>query len=287
MTSPRTLDALRSRRDIRHARSSPDSLNRSSSALLIAVLLTAILAFVAVLPAAASAAFAEDGVSKVAPQGTPPPAGPDLDIEKATVRYHDDLDLLVFEVDVVGVAGRTVPEPRGSMDGAPVLGYVFPTTLEPRSVGFSGGEGVVALAVTAHPDFDDTPLWDENRNRRYDDDGVVFHTHWVVLVPDQRVAGGLAVAEIGESQIAEILPPTNPGMPMLLDSPGYSVVLRGDTLKVLVPAARLYGEPDFRYDAVTAYMEVGPGADRPLLGVYQVYEVLSGDLSLPYRIERE
>lgn len=236
---------------------------------------------------AAATQFAIAQTPELQPRTTPPPAGPDVDVESATVEYRAALDLLVFEVTVVGTAGGIAPEPRGSMDGAPVLGYVFPTSLRPRDIGFEGDEGTVALAVTAHPDFDDTLLWDENRNRRFDDDGATYHTHWVVLVADDRVPGGLAVAEIAEREIARVLPPTNPGMPMLMDSPGYSVVLRGDSLKVLVPASRLYVEPQFRYDAVTAYMEVGPGADRPLLGVYQVYDVLSGDLTLPFEVRQD
>ena len=82
------------------------------------------------------------------------------------------------------------------MDGAPVLGYVFPTTLEPEDVGFGDVEGIVALAATSHPDFDDTPLWDENGNRVYGDDGVRFHSHWVLLVEDRachRWSGGQGV----------------------------------------------------------------------------------------------
>ncbi len=220
------------------------------------------------------------------PQSPVPAAGPDLDIERAAVEYHSELDLLVFQIGVAGTAGGTVPGARGSMDGAPVLGYVFPTTLKPQDVGFRTGDGTVALVVVVHPDFDDTPLWDENGNRRYDDDGATYHTHWAVLVPDERVPGGLAVAEIADSEIATALPPTHPGMPMLLDSPGYAVVLQGKSLKVMVPASRVYGRRDFRYDAVTAYMEVGPGDDRPLLGVYKVYDVLSGDLSLPFEVKK-
>ncbi len=222
----------------------------------------------------------------VAPQGNPPAPSPSLDLQEARVEFLPSLDLFVFEIEVAGVAGSTTPVARGALDGAPVLGYVFPTTLEPGDVGFGTGSGVVALAVTSHPDFDDTPLWDENGNRHFDDDGVTFHSHWVVLVPDQRVAGGLAVAEIEAAQVGEVLPPTNPGMPMLMDSPGFSVVLQGATLRVLVPAARVYGDKQFRFDAVSAYMEVGPGPDRPLLGVYQVYDVLSGDLSLPFAVDR-
>jgi len=214
------------------------------------------------------------------------PASADLDITDAAVRYMPDLQLLVFEQVVAGVAGATTPEARGEMDGAPVLGYVFPTSLAPEDVGFAVGEGVVALAATSHPDFDDTPLWDEDGDFDYDNDGIRFHTHWVVLVPDERVPGGLSVKST--QRIEQDLPPTNPGMPMYLDSPGFSVVLDGATVRVLVPLDRVRGRRDFSFDAVTAYMEVNTSDEsRPLLGVYHVYDVLSGDLSLPYRVGDE
>lgn len=214
------------------------------------------------------------------------PATPDLEITDARVRLVADLGVLVFEQRVRGEAGGTRPEPRGSMDGAPVLGYVFPTSLSPEDVGFQAGEGVVALAATSHPDFDDTPLWDENGDRDPANDGVVFHTHWVVLVPDDRVGGGLTVKETRST--SERLPPTNPGMPMYLDSPGFSVVLAGDRLTIVVPTDRVSGRVDFNFDAVSAYMEVNTSDDaRPMLGVYHVYGVLSGDLSLPYSVTRD
>ena len=214
-----------------------------------------------------------------------PEKTPDLEVTAATVRYVDDLDLLVFEQVVEGKAGGTMPNAKGQLDGAPVLGYVFPTNLSSTDVGFSEIDGVVALAVTSHPDFDDTPLWDENLDRDYANDGVVFHTHWVVLTPDDRVPGGLAVKEYRKEDASVVLPPTNPGMPMYMDSPGHSVVLRGNALRVLVPAARVNNRTDFNFDAVTAYMEVNTSDDtRPMLGVYEVYKVLSGDLSLPYSV---
>lgn len=212
-------------------------------------------------------------------------ATPDLDIEGVQVRSIPDLGILVFEQTVTGTAGATRPEPNGGMDGAPVLAYVFPTSLSPEDVGFAPGDGVVALAATAHPDFDDTPLWDENGDGDYNNDGVRFHSHWVVLVPDARIAGGLAVK--AASRIDEELPATNPGMPIYLDSPGFSVRLDGRHLRVIVPVDRVRGRVDFSFDAVTAYMEVNTSdPDRPTLGVYHVYEVLSGDLSLPYRVTR-
>lgn len=220
-------------------------------------------------------------------QVTPTAKTDDLDVTDAAIRYMADLDLLVFEQQVAGTAGATTPKARGQMDGAPVLGYVFPTNLSPTDVGFGDTEGIVALAVTSHPDFDDTPLWDENLDRNYENDGVIFHTHWVVLTEDDRVPGGLAVKEFRTEDASVVLPPTNPGLPMYMDSPGHAVVLRGNALRVLVPATRVNNRLDFNFDAVTAYMEVNTSDDaRPMLGVYEVYDVLSGDLSLPYGVAR-
>jgi hypothetical protein len=165
-----------------------------------------------------------------------------------------------------------------------VLGYVFPTTLAPADAGFGTTDGILALAATSHPDFDDSPLFDENADGDYNNDGLTWHTHWVVLVKDTRVPGGLAVKEFRKTD-AVVLPPTAPKMPMYMDSPGHPVVTRGRQLRVLVPAHRVRNKREFRFDAVTAYMEVSHDPRRPMLGVYEVYKVLSGDLSLPFKAE--
>ncbi|MDH3709834.1 MAG: hypothetical protein OER04_08095, partial [Cyclobacteriaceae bacterium] len=86
----------------------------------------------------------------------------DLQISQASVTYDATLNQLVFKIQVKGEAGNVVPEAWGQVDGAPVLGYVFLTTLNSADVGFGETSGMVALALTSHPDFDDTPLWDEN-----------------------------------------------------------------------------------------------------------------------------
>lgn len=213
-------------------------------------------------------------------------SSPALNIQSTQVQYLKELDLLVFEQQLNGVVGSTLPQSVGQLDGAPVLGYVFPTTLSPEDVGFSTTEGILALAATSHPDFDDTPLWDENNDRDYANDGVIWHTHWVVLSPDERVSGNLSVLEFDPNDNQVVLPPTNPGMPMYMDSPGFSVVAEGDTLRVLVPAQRVNNRTDFKVDGVTAYMEVNTSdVERPLLGVYRVYSIGSGDLSLPYAVQ--
>lgn len=209
----------------------------------------------------------------------------DMNLTTVQVSYLNSLDLLVFEMQVEGRAGATTPKAAGQLNGAPVLGYVFPTSLSPGDAGFGETDGILAFAVTSHPDFDDTPLWDENNDRNYENDGKIFHTHWVVLVPDDRVEGGLSVKEFKKEDESVVLPPTNPGMPMYLDSPGFSVLFRSNTLKVAVPAQRLNNKKAFNYDGVAAYMEVSTEPGQPMLGVYAVYEVLSGDLSLPFQVK--
>ena len=209
----------------------------------------------------------------------------DLKITKTEVHHDPELQQLIFSISVEGEAGKSVPERAGQLNGAPVLGYVFPTNLSPEDVGFSKTEGILALALTSHPDFDDTPLWDENANSIYDDDGIIWHPHWVVLVPDERVGGGLAVKQFDKADKTVKLPPTNPGMPMYMDSPGFPVINKGQLIKVVVPLYRMNHRTDFNFDGVAAYMQVNTSReDLPMLGVYSVYSVASGDLSLPYEV---
>ncbi|MCB9050510.1 MAG: hypothetical protein H6556_13870 [Lewinellaceae bacterium] len=209
----------------------------------------------------------------------------DLKISNTSVVFDGRLDQLIFTIEVEGQAGNSKPTAFGQMDGAPVLGYVFPTTLKPVDVGFSDTEGIVAMALTSHPDFDDTPLWDEDNDRNYANDGAVWHPHWVVLAKDSRVAGGLAVKQFDPNNSKVTLPPTNPGMPMYMDSPGYPVITKGNTIRVVIPAYRINNQTKFNFDAVTAYMQVNASnADYPMLGVYAVYSIASGDLSLPYTV---
>lgn len=211
----------------------------------------------------------------------------DFQIKQVEVKHNTDLDLTIWEINVKGLAGNTTPTPAGQMDGAPVLGYVFPTSLQPTDVGFGATEGIVALALTSHPDFDDTPLWDENSDKVFDNDGIIWHPHWVVLVEDKRVEGGLAVKQFKKDDTTVVLPPTNPGMPMYMDSPGYPVKTKNNIIKVVVPDYRINHQTNFSYDGVAALMKVNTSnMDLPMLGVYKVYSVASGDLSLPYTVKK-
>ncbi|PIB38273.1 hypothetical protein [Maribacter sp. 4G9] len=210
----------------------------------------------------------------------------DFTIKEVSVTHNADLGVTLWQIQVNGTAGKTTPTKVGQLDGAPVLGYVFPTSLKSTDVGFNQTEGIVALALTSHPDFDDTPLWDENNDKIYDNDGVIWHPHWVILHEDKRVAGGLSVKQFKKADETVVLPPTNPGMPMYMDSPGYPVTTKSSTIKVVVPDYRMNNRTDFSYDGVTAFMKVNTSKeDLPMLGVYEVFSVASGDLSLPYKVK--
>ncbi|MEM8962305.1 MAG: hypothetical protein AAGD38_12550 [Acidobacteriota bacterium] len=195
---------------------------------------------------------------------------PSLELRALDARYVAELDSLVFTIEAAGDAASITPEPAGQVHGAPVLGYVFTTDLSPSDVGFRRDAGTVALAITSHPDFDDTPLWDEDQNEAYDDDGAVYHAHWVVLDADQRAPAGLAVVQADKN---DVLPPTAP-MPMYLDSPGFTVVERGNRLHTIVPADRVKRRVDLEIGALTAFMRVDASGDRPLLAVHHVLSKL-------------
>jgi hypothetical protein len=200
--------------------------------------------------------------------------------------YNENLKQVVMSIQVKGKAGATMPDSIGKLDGAGVLGYVFPTTLSSEDVGFEKTDGIVALALTSHPDFDDSPLWDENNNSVFSDDGRVWHPHWVLLVKDERVKGGLAVKEFKKDDKTVKLPPTSPNMPMYMDSPGFQVVTKGNTIQVVIPTYRINNKTNFKFDAVTCYMAVNTSnMMMPMLGVMDVYSVASGNLTLPYSIK--
>ncbi len=218
----------------------------------------------------------------------------DFAIKSTTVSHNPNLGITIWEIQVTGKAGNTTPKPAGQLNGAPVLGYVFPTTLKATDVGFTETEGIVALALTSHPDFDDSPLWDENTDGKFNNDGIIWHPHWVILVEDKRVKGGFSVKEFKKGDNKVQLPKTAPDMPMYMDSPGYNVVAKGNTIRVVVPDYRINNNTDFKFDAVTCYMEVNTGEGgthtesgaKPMLGVYNVYSIASGKLTLPYSVKK-
>lgn len=232
----------------------------------------------AVAALSAAPAFAHEIVAKAVAKADPgKPAAFDITRAGATT----DGRLATFAMEVSGAIGSVKPAPTGKLPGAKVDAYVWPTKLDPGVVGFAKGSGILALAVTAHPDFDDTPLFDENGDGDPANDGASWHSHWVVLGEDKACAGGLKVRDVSPG---EPLPATAPGLPLALDSPGMSPLLKGGTLRLTVPLA---GAEGAAFDAVAAELQVHGEGKTPLLCVTGVRKIASGDLSFPGRITRK
>lgn len=195
-------------------------------------------------------------------------------------------NLATFHMAVSGKAGAVRPTPSGKLAGSAVFSYVWPTSLDPSVVGFEPKTGILAFAVTSHPDFDDTPLFDENGDGKTDNDGDVWHSHWVVLQPDAACGkDALKVVDIPEGTRPR-LPKTWPGLPILIDSPGWAPTLRGETVEVRVPFDDIGAIEASAFDAVTAALRVNASVHSPLLCVADVFKVASGDLSLPGKVGR-
>lgn len=196
-------------------------------------------------------------------------------------RITTEGNVATFHMAVSGVAGEARPTPTGALAGSEVFAYVWPTSLDSGTVGFEPGAGILALAATSHPDFDDTPLFDENGDGERGNDGDVWHSHWVVLGPDEACGpGALKVIDIPEGATPR-LPATWPGLPLLIDSPGWQPVLSTETVEIAVPFADIGAVTAMTFDGVTAGLRVNANIHAPLLCVTDVFDVASGNLSLP------
>ena len=204
-------------------------------------------------------------------------AKPAFDIVKTDIKVDTEKNWLTFSMQVSGKAGSVKPIKTGKFAGSQVFSYVWPTKIDPAEVGFDQGAGILALAVTAHPDFDDVPVFNIK--------GAEWHSHWVVLVPDETCGkGALKVKDIPEGTKPK-LPKTWPGVPILIDSPGYPPAFSGGTVSIRVPFNDVSLLAGVAFDGVTAGLQINASAHQPLLCVVNVFDVASGDLSLPGKAE--
>lgn len=217
-------------------------------------------------------AYAHDIKSAVDKDKTPA-----FDITSASV--STDGQLTTFMMEVAGISGSVKPASIGQLTGSKVESYVWPTNMDPSAVGFDKGSGILALAITAHPDFDDTPLFDEDQDGDPNNDGKDWHSHWVVLVEEAACGGGLKVRDVAPG--VDLLPGTAPGLPIALDSPGMSPLLNKREAKITMPLKNAEGA---QFDAVTAELQINVNGEVPLLCVSSVHDIASGDLSLPGKI---
>jgi hypothetical protein len=198
---------------------------------------------------------------------------------------HRQGRMATFQMTLNGPAGTKTPVPVGKLAGAPVLSYVWPTSLDPSTVGFEAKTGILALAATSHPDFDDTPLYDENGDGNLANDGAKWHSHWIVLTPTKACGEGkLAVRDIPKGQ-TPALPATWPGLPLFIDSPGYTPLFNGPEITIKVAFNSNDVIAGVSYDGVTSALKVNANIHAPLLCVTDVFDVASGDLSLPGKVK--
>lgn len=195
-------------------------------------------------------------------------------------------NVAVFHMAVSGKAGASKPTKSGKLAGSTVFSYVWPTTLDTSVVGFEAKAGIFAFAVTSHADFDDTPLFDENGDGNPNNDGNVWHSHRGVLQPDEACGkGALKVVDIPKDAKPK-LPKTWPGLPILIDSPGWSPIFKKDSLAVRVPFDDIGVVNAAMFDGVTAALRVNASVHNPLLCVVDVFNVGSGNLSLPGKVNQ-
>ncbi len=184
----------------------------------------------------------------------------------------------IFRTRVRADAGKDVPKAVGKFEGSDVYAYVWPTSLNSSDVGFEKDQGIVALAATFHPDFDDASKRAKsatNRDR--------WHAHWVVLNEDKACPGGLKVRDIPAGTTPK-LPADWPGAPILIDSPDYKTTLATDVVEVQVPLEKIGALATASFDGVTAGLKVNANLHSPLLCVQNVFKVASGNLSLPGKV---
>ncbi len=212
-----------------------------------------------------------DGIA--APRGNAAMA--DYDIVRAGIAI--ERDQAIFRIEVAGQAGATRPAETGRFAGSDVHAYVWPTTLDSAVAGFDPRQGILALAVTFHPDFDDgAPGRERNRH--------LWHSHWVVLGPDAACGpAALKVQDLPRDRHPRV-PGDWPSVPLMISSPDLPPVLSGEAIEVRVPMAELPGLREARFDGVTAGLKVNGDLHAPLLCVAQVFDVASGNLSLPSRV---
>lgn len=194
---------------------------------------------------------------------------------------HRSGNTVTFHMTTNGIAGADKAQAVGQLGGAPAHAYVWPTSLDPSTVGFDEGAGILAIVAATHPDFDDTPLFDENGDGNVANDGNTWHSHWVVLAPTEECGpGALAVKDIPEGTTPN-LPATWPGLPILLDSPGFTPIFDGAEVAVNVAFGQGVDVAGASYDGATVALRVNVNVHAPLFCVTDVFDIASVNLSLP------
>src|SRR3546814_3753866 len=85
----------------------------------------------------------------------------------------------------------------------------------------------------------------------------------------------LKVVDIPEGAKPRV-PKTWPGLPILIDSPGWNPTFKGGTVEVRVPFDDIGAVEAGAFDGVTAALRVNASVHAPLLCVANIFKVASG-----------
>ena len=181
-----------------------------------------------------------------------------LSFDILAAHVHRNERSVTFHMTTAGKAGEDIPKSTGHFGGSVVWSYVWPTSLDASAVGFEAGIGILTFAATSLPDFDDTPLFDENSDGHVDNDGSPWHSHWVVLTPNESCpSNALGVRNIKVGGTPK-MPATWPGFPIFLDSPGFTPIFDGPEIEINVTFsnADISTAIGASYDGVTSALRV-------------------------------
>ena len=152
---------------------------------------------------------------------------------------------------------------------------------------FSNGKRYIVPPFQRDYAWDETQweeLWADVR-ALYEGEPEDSHFLGPIVLQPGETGGALKVIDLPEGATPR-LPPTWPGLPLLIDSPGWQPILAAETVEVRVPFAEIGAVEAAGFDGVTAGLRVNANVHAPLLCVTDVFDVASGDLSLPGKVNQ-
>lgn len=180
---------------------------------------------------------------------------------------------LSFRMTVRGEAGAQTPAAERRKARGEIYAYIWPMNVDTVKAGFPPGQGLLAIALVNHPDFDDGPALSRNSEG--------WHSHWFVLVPDKACgSNGLKVKEMAEDTVK------GSGLPVMTSAPDFPVSHEGSMAEVRVPRALLGDMVALRFDGLTASLQMSDAETPPFMCISQVFDVASKGLTLSGTVSR-
>jgi hypothetical protein len=214
---------------------------------------------------------------------------PPFDITKANIKINAETKQLEFSMSVTGVAGSSKPKEKDKVRSAQMAAYVWTIGVNPSVVGFEKDAGTLALAISAHPDFDDNLSGDgkgaKDVNGIENAKGGIWHAHWVVLTRDNSCGNNaLKAVDIAKGSTPAV-PKAWSGLPILMSNVDAEPKFSLTNVSVQVPVPDVGVFKGAAYDGMTAVFRVKEQPTRPYFCVSRVIDTVSDNLNFPGTIE--